>query len=113
MQDGAAGELQGRVHEQHVCGCTTLVLLAKMVAGTICCRLKTGNGASPSHFYPLPHLLVKTVIPNCTLNTTAHILNVHFMRLKKQKKVTYTPEGEKYSGEQRNFTIKASAISQM
>lgn len=57
--------------------------IAKMVAGTICCRLKTGNGTSPSHYYSPPHLLVKTVIPNCILNTTAHVFNVHFMRLKK------------------------------
>lgn len=35
------------------------------------------------------------------------------MRLEQRKNVTRTPEGEKFSGEQRHFTIKASAISQM
>lgn len=30
-----------------------------------------------------------------------------------KKNVSRTPEGEKYSGERRNFTIKASAVSQM
>lgn len=70
--------------KQHVCGCTTVVLLAKMVAGTICCRLMTGNGISPSHYYSELHLRVKTVLQGI-LNTTAH-WNVCFMRLKKQKK---------------------------
>lgn len=38
------------------------------------------------------------------------------MRLEKQKRkknVSRTPEGEKCGGEQRNFAVNASAISQM
>lgn len=65
---------------------------------------------------PSPIWLMKPVRANCLLSTTSPVFSVCFMRLKKQrqkKNVTHAPEGEKYSGEQRNFTIKASAISQM